>query len=121
MYRDYHRKLSCVCIESATEQVQTASTFSVTPWSLDKRCRRLILTYYASHPEAHVLRKITPRNIIRVSTEIFARFGFPEELVSDYGKQFVSTEFETFLKSYGIKHARVSLLCKKQWQTITFS
>lgn len=46
---------------------------------------------------------------------------FPEELVSDYNKQFVSAEFETFLKSCGIKHARVSLLCKKQCQAITFS
>ena len=40
MYRDYHQKLLCVCIESTTEQVQTASTFIVTPWSLDKRCSR---------------------------------------------------------------------------------
>lgn len=34
--------------------------------------------------------------------------GFPKEIVSDNGKQFVSAEFENFLKSCGIKHTRVS-------------
>ena len=36
---------------------------------------------------------------------MFARFGFPEEIVSE---QFVSAEFENFLKSCGIKHTHVS-------------
>ena len=66
------------------------------------------IEHYFSYPEAHVLRKITSRNVIRVLTEIFARFGFPEEFISDNGKQFVSTEFETFLRSCGVKHASVS-------------
>ena len=72
---------------------------------------KFILTYidyYTSYPEAHILRQITSREVIRVLTDIFARFGFPEELVSDNGKQFVSAEFENFLKTCGIKHTRVS-------------
>ena len=72
---------------------------------------KFILTYmdyYSSYPEAYVLREIKPRVVIKVLTDIFARFGFPEEIVSDNGKQFVSAEFETFLKSCGIKHTRVS-------------
>ena len=39
---------------------------------------------------------------------MFSRFGFPEEIVSDDGKQFISAEFETFLKSCGIRHIRAS-------------
>lgn len=73
---------------------------------------KFILTYidyYTSYPEAHILRQITSREVIRVLTDIFARFGFPGELVSDNGKQFVSAEFENFLKTCGIKHTRVSL------------
>ena len=72
---------------------------------------KFILTYidyYSSYPEAYILKEITSREVIKVLTDIFARFGFPEELVSDNGKQFISEEFEAFLKSCGIRHIRVS-------------
>ena len=36
--------------------------------------------------------------------QIFARFGLPEQIVSDNGPQFVSAEFTQFLKSNGVKH-----------------
>ena len=38
----------------------------------------------------------------------FARFGLPEQLVSDNGPQFVSEEFESFLHRNGVKHIRSS-------------
>ena len=72
---------------------------------------KFILTYidyYSSYPEAYILKEITSREVIKALTNIFARFGFPEEIVSDNRKQFVSEEFEGFLKSCGIKHIRVS-------------
>ena len=34
--------------------------------------------------------------------ELFARFGLPEQ--SDNGSQFVSAEFEEFLKRNGVRH-----------------
>ena len=72
---------------------------------------KFILTYidyYSSYPEAYILKEITSREVIKALTDIFARFGFPEELVSHNGKQFISEEFEAFLKSCGIRHIRVS-------------
>ena len=64
---------------------------------------------------------------------IFSRHGFPEEIVSDNGRQFVSQEFEQFLRSKNIKHVRSSLYyprsnrkverfhryLKKNFQTVT--
>ena len=73
---------------------------------------KFILTYidyYSSYPEAYILKEITSREVIKALTDIFARFAFPEELVSDNGKQFISEEFrEAFLESCGIRHIRVS-------------
>ena len=65
------------------------------------------MDYYSSYPEACVLKEITSREVIKALTDIFSRFGYPKEIVSDSGKQFTSAEFEAFLKSCGIKHIRV--------------
>ena len=66
------------------------------------------IDYYSSYPEACILKEITSREVIKALRDIFARFGYPEELVSDNGKQFISAEFEAYLKSCGIQHIRVS-------------
>ena len=68
------------------------------------------IDYYSSYPEACILKEITSREVIKALTAIaiFARFGYSEELVSDDGKQFISAEFEAYLKSRGIKHLCVS-------------
>ncbi|XP_022808881.1 uncharacterized protein K02A2.6-like [Stylophora pistillata] len=70
-----------------------------------------ILTYidhYSSYPEACIIKEITSREVIKALTAIFARFGYPEELVTDNGKQFISAEFEAYLNACGIQHIRVS-------------
>ena len=41
---------------------------------------------------------------IEVLRDLFARFGIPEQLVSDNSAQFVSEEFQAFIRSNGIRH-----------------
>ena len=45
---------------------------------------------------------------ILVLQSLFARYGKPEQLVSDNGPQFVSEEFGTFMKQNGVKHIKCS-------------
>lgn len=40
---------------------------------------------------------------ISVPRAVFARYGLPHEVVSDNGSQFVSEEYQTFLRMYRIK------------------
>ena len=42
--------------------------------------------------------------LLNVYVKFFARFGLPERTVNDNAPNFVSTEFEHFLKQNGIRH-----------------
>ena len=46
----------------------------------------------------------TSSSTIEVLRDLFARFGIPEQIVSDNGAQFVSEEFQEFVRSNGIRH-----------------
>ena len=50
---------------------------------------------------------ITVGNTINELRLIFAQHGLPEEVASDNGRQFVSTEFAEFMNKNGIKHTLV--------------
>ncbi|XP_029115138.1 uncharacterized protein K02A2.6-like [Scleropages formosus] len=55
-------------------------------------------------PEVFSMSSTTATQTITVLRELFARTGVPEQLVSDNGPQFVSEEFQIFLKNNGIRH-----------------
>ena len=52
------------------------------------------------------MRSTTTPKVIMALREIFARFGNPYSLKTDNGPQFVSKEFEEFLRECGIEHRR---------------
>ena len=57
--------------------------------------------------EVQHMTTITAGNTINELRLIFAQHGLPEEVVSDNGPQFVSTEFAEFMNKNGIKHTLV--------------
>ncbi|KAL7834774.1 hypothetical protein SRHO_G00290210 [Serrasalmus rhombeus] len=53
---------------------------------------------HSKWPEVFIMKSTTTEKTIEKLGEMFSRFGFPEQLVSDNGPQFISQEFEKFLK-----------------------
>ena len=68
----------------------------------------LVVDAHSKWPEVFELRQTTSTQTISVLRHLFARYGLPNQIVSDNGPQFVSEEFETFVKANGIKHTRCS-------------
>ena len=67
----------------------------------------LILTdSHTKWPEIWQLKTPSTTKTIHILRHLFSTFGLPEQIVSDNGPQFVSAEFEQFLKSNGIRHFR---------------
>ena len=58
--------------------------------------------------KVYIMSSTTTSKTIAKLRDSFARFGLPEQLVSDNGPQFVSEEFESFLHRNGVKHIRSS-------------
>ena len=63
---------------------------------------------FSKWPEIIEMTSTTAGNTTKVLRYMFARNGLPEQLVSDNGPQYVSSEFTEFCKSNGIKHYRVA-------------
>lgn len=66
----------------------------------------ILVDAYSKWPEVHVFNNITASATIVTCREIFATFGIPKYFVSDWGTQFTSHEFQTFLQSNGIEHKK---------------
>ncbi|XP_064461755.1 uncharacterized protein K02A2.6-like [Ornithodoros turicata] len=67
-----------------------------------------VIDYYSSFPEAFVMRDTSSSSIkVRLRT-LFSRMGYPSEIVTDNGRQFISHEMEEFFSCCGIKHIRCS-------------
>ncbi|KYN12234.1 Uncharacterized protein K02A2.6 [Trachymyrmex cornetzi] len=62
----------------------------------------IMVDAYSKWPEVHILKDITAKTVIPKCRQIFATFGLPRTLVTDNGRNFVSHEFQQFLRSNGI-------------------
>nr|XP_022914005.1 uncharacterized protein K02A2.6-like [Onthophagus taurus] len=68
----------------------------------------IIVDAYSKWIEFEEMNNITTASTIKVMKTVFARFGWPKTLVTDNGPQLVSSDFEDFCKSQGIKHVRIT-------------
>lgn len=59
---------------------------------------------HSKWPEVIMMTSTTSEKTIAALRSMFARHGLPEQLVSDNGPQFTSSEFSQFLKDNHIKH-----------------
>ena len=63
----------------------------------------VVVDYYSRFLEIVFLTSITSEQVIGKLKNMFARWGIPEEIVSDNGTQFTSHEFKQFAEFYGFK------------------
>ena len=68
----------------------------------------IMVDAHSKWPEIVEMSSTTTKQTIAVLNKVFAAYGLPEQVVSDNGRQFISDEFQLFMKSNGIKHIRCS-------------
>ncbi|KAF2890602.1 hypothetical protein ILUMI_15571, partial [Ignelater luminosus] len=65
----------------------------------------IAVDYYSKYVEVEKLNNnISSHHIIKIFKSMFARFGVPQQVVSDRGTQFTSREFANFSKQWQFKH-----------------
>ncbi|KRY26536.1 Uncharacterized protein T01_4021, partial [Trichinella spiralis] len=107
------------CEGCATAQKNPAKV-AVKPWEIaDRPWKRIhvdfagpvngkmfliVVDAHSKWPEVLHMPHITTQQTIESLKTVFARFGFPEVLVSDNGTQFTASEFTIFCAENGIRH-----------------
>ncbi|KFD62281.1 hypothetical protein M514_14189 [Trichuris suis] len=71
---------------------------------LEGRMYLLLVDSFSKWPEICLLERITSESVIDALKTIFSHHGVPLVLVTDNGRQFVSSEFALFCSSNGIRH-----------------
>ena len=64
----------------------------------------VVVDAHSKWPEVIPVSSTTLSSTIKVLLDWFARFGIPDQIVSDNGTQFVSEKFHAFVRSNGIRH-----------------
>ena len=77
-------------------------------FELQGKIYMLCVDYYSKYPDIALLPDTTSRSTIAALKATFARFGIPDEVISDNGPQFSSFEFKKFSDHYGFKHTTSS-------------
>ena len=66
----------------------------------------VVVDAHSKWPEVLIANSTTSHSTMEALRTLFGRYGLPQQLVSDNGPQFVSSEFSHFLSTNGVKHIR---------------
>ena len=69
----------------------------------------VLIDLHSKWPEVRPVQTITTKSVLCFLSDLFARWGLPDEIISDNGRQFVSRDFEQYLAQLGIKHSKTAL------------
>jgi hypothetical protein len=112
---------ACPCCKSIPrESPVQAFPYPCRPWNqlgidikgpiLDEKLRKMyivvVVDYYTKIVQVKTMSNVSSKDIISFIDTLFSLLGLPNTLVSDNGPQFISSEFEQYLKSKGIVHRR---------------
>ena len=67
-----------------------------------------VLNLCTHFPEAVPLKRHTAADVAQALGTVFSRFGFPQEILSDQGSDFMSELMQVFLNDFAINHVRTS-------------
>ncbi|KAF7686487.1 hypothetical protein C0J45_22906 [Silurus meridionalis] len=59
---------------------------------------------HSKWPEVVLMKTTTSEKTVSVLRSIFSRNGLPEQICTDNGRQFISDDFQKFMKLNGVKH-----------------
>jgi transposase InsO family protein len=67
-----------------------------------------LVDYYSRYPEVEIMKHITTAALEPRLRRIFARYGVPQEIVTDNAKTFRSSRFSNLMRKFGIKHKKIT-------------
>ena len=90
--------------------------FVARPWSkvgadlcdLQGRTLLVVSDYYSNFIEVENISRLNTGGVSKALKTMFSRYGIPDELVTDNGPQFASSEFAMFARHWGFKHVTSS-------------
>jgi len=90
--------------------------FPARPWSkvgvdlceLHGRTLVVVVDYYSNFIEVERITNLTTQGVTKVLKEMFARYGIPDQVMSDNGPQFPSASFKEFAAEWMFKHVTSS-------------
>ena len=65
--------------------------------------------YHSKWVEVALSAKVETSDVIKILSVIWAREGYPDEVVTDNGPQFISRDFQTYLQKRKIRHLKSSV------------